>query len=273
MKYKKKISAITSLYKAENYLETFLNELSQQSCKSVLEVILVHNSPSQKEKEIIRAFQKSNPTRGLIKHIVVPKVEPLYKSWNRAISKASGEYIAIWNVDDLRTPRGLESQMNFLDDNLEHDAVHGNFVITRNFGDKKGQLIDHTHTLTNPEMLKSGMCIGPFFMFRKDIVEVIGYFDEQFKSGGDYDYALRMAHNGLKIGMVYGILGYYLDEQKGLSTRGDDVQPIERTVVEMRYDLYDKIDKKYVPGALADYDVKAIVSFGKRNDLKDYGLL
>ena len=117
------------------------------------------------------------------------------------------------------------------------------------------------------------MCIGPFFMFRKDILEVIGYFDEQFKSGGDYDFALRMSHNGLKIGMIYGILGYYLDEQQGLSTRGDNVQPIERTMVEMRYGLQDKIDKKYVPGVLADYDINTVISFGQRIGLNEYGLV
>jgi GT2 family glycosyltransferase len=259
---KKEISVLTSLYKAEDYLESFLNEVPKQTCLDVMQLVLIHNEPSDKESALVEAFQQKHP--GVIKHVIVPKVESLYASWNRGIKESDAENVVIWNVDDSRTPTSLESQLQFLKDHSAYDVVHGNFVVVNNFGGTKGQMVDHSPTLTDPQMLRTGMCIGPFFMFRKAVTGQIGYFDEQFLSGADYDYALRLAHRGHKIGMAHGVLGYYLDEQKGLSTRGDNVQPIERTVVELRYGLTDKIDQRFLREAEEKYSVSDITSFGEK---------
>jgi len=68
--------------------------------------------------------------------------------------------------------------------------------------------------------------------------------------------------------MVDGILGYYLDEGKGASTKGDGRQPIERTVCELRYGILDKLECALVPEAMK-YDLRHIVNGGKKIALKD----
>ena len=95
------------------------------------------------------------------------------------------------------------------------------------------------------------MILGPFFMWRKSINQ---YFDEQLRSGADMCFAIRLAINS-KIGMTSDILGYYLDEGKGASTNGDGRQPLERTVLENRYGILDKIDHTYeLHPRYKDYD-------------------
>jgi len=60
---------------------------------------------------------------------------------------------------------------------------------------------------------------------------------------------IRIALN-YKMEKNQGVLGYYLDEKAGLSTRKGSLQPIERTVIELRYGIYNKIDFLYYKKAL-----------------------
>jgi hypothetical protein len=90
-------------------------------------------------------------------------------------------------------------------------------------------------------------------MFRKSLCQKAGYFDEQLRSGADFDFSIRLAMHG-KAEMAKTPLGFYLNEGLGASTRPNSLQPVERTVVELRYGIYDKIDYSYLPPALK-YDI------------------
>jgi len=48
---------------------------------------------------------------------------------NTCIKEAKGEYVTIWNVDDLRTPNSLEMQMKALDENPDIALTYGDFII------------------------------------------------------------------------------------------------------------------------------------------------
>lgn len=250
----------------EAYLKKFLEELPKQTIFDQIQVVLDHNEPTEQELEWVKEFQDKYP--GRLKHIVVDKVDPIGVSMNRCIKEADADIVAIWNVDDLRTPDSLEKQVNLFE-NYEPEfnemlgVVHGNFIIVNKFGNTHGKLIDHyKYTYETPEELTRSMVLGPFFAFKKSLCEQCGYFDEQLKSGADYDLAIRLALFS-HVEMVPGILGYYLDEGKGASTRGDGRQPIERTVVELRYGILDKIEERYIPEAMK-YDIRHVFIAGKK---------
>ena len=58
------------------------------------------------------------------------------------------------------------------------------------------------------------------------------------------------------------LLGYYLDEGLGASTRPNSKQPIERTVIELRYGKIATIDPFYLD-SVGDYDLSRILVSGK----------
>jgi hypothetical protein len=113
--------------------------------------------------------------------------------------------------------------------------------------------------------LTTAMILGPFFMFRKSVIEKCGAFDEQFKSGGDLDFAMRLARNfdGIHTNKV---LGVYLDEGTGLST-GSELQPLERTVIELRYGL-NILEPEYIEKA-KNYDLQNITVKNSKTPVKD----
>jgi len=240
-----KISTITSCFKGERYLESFLRNVSEQTILDKIEIVLVHNEPTKKEIRLVKNFQSKYA--GVINHIIVNPVEPIGKSMNTCIKEAKGEYVTIWNVDDLRTSNSLEMQMKILDENPEIDLTYGDFIIVDKIGKDTGKLIN------SPEFERRkfirGMYCGPFPMWRKEMNRKIGYFDEQLIQGADFDLMVRIALH-CKMKKNQGILGYYLNEQAGLSTRKGSLQPIERTVIELRYGIYNKIDFLYYKKAL-----------------------
>ena len=243
-----KVSTITPCYNMGKYMKGFLTNLSQQTHKD-LEVVIDHNDPSDVEIKLVEAH---NEIYDNIFHIQVEGVDPIGISMNRCIENASGDYLCIWNVDDLRTPDSIEVMAKTLDENPDVDFVYGNYNIVPQFGLKEGRLVDETG---KEEYLKTGMILGPFFMFRKSALEKTKVFDEQLVSGADYDLALRLAFNGKGL-HIPNILGYYLNEGLGASTRPNSKQPIERTVIELRYGL-DVIDPRLIP-ATREYDIERI---------------
>ena len=263
-----RISTITPCFRMEKYLKRFLDDLPKQTCFQQLEIVLDHNEPTEQELIWVREFQEKYP--GHLKHIHITKVDPIGISMNRCIKEASGEYVAIWNVDDLRTPDSLQKQMEMLDGKPDVSISHGNFLIVNTFGATNGKFVDHSSYRFYPKEYTRSMIVGPFFMWRKSLCEKAGLFDEQLRTGADFDLAIRLAING-KPDIVHGLLGYYLDEGKGASTRGDGLQQIERTLIEMRYGITDKIEPELVPLVLErKYEIDSLVQAGKSTPVKHH---
>ncbi len=239
------VSTITPCFRMKKYLPLFLESLPKQVFFDKLEIVIENNKPDYEEKKLVKNFKKKNP--GKIKHIIVKKVDPIGTSMNRCIKEASGDFLCIWNVDDLRTNESIEKQADVLLKNPDVGIVYGNHVVVDSFGKTEGKLIDYSHY--DKSELTRGMILGPFFMFRKSLVEKAGIFDEQLKSGADFDLAIRLALH-TKAVCAKGLLGYYLDEGKGASTRPNSLQLVDRTVIELRYGILDKVDELILPSAL-----------------------
>jgi hypothetical protein len=147
-----------------------------------------------------------------------------------------------------------------LDEKKDVDIVIGKYIIVNKFKSKKGNIIDESKR-SHSEFLR-GMLLGPFFMFRKSLLSKIGKFDEQFFSGSDYDLAMRLVRAGNYF-CLDETIGYYLNEGKGLSTKPDSLQPIERTAVELRYNL-PVIDKSLIDIASKSYDLENLYYDSKK---------
>ena len=244
-----KVSTITPCYNMSKYMRGFLDNLSTQTHKD-LEIVLDHNDPSDEELKLVEEYNEEYDN---ILHIKVEGVDPIGTSMNRCIEYATGDYLCIWNVDDLRTPDSIEVMAKALDENPDVDFVYGNYTIVPNFGGTQGQYVDETG---REDELTTGMILGPYFMFRKSILDKSGVFDEQLVQGADYDLALRLAFNGKGLHLPVN-LGYYLNEGLGQSTKPDSKQPVERTVIELRYDIR-VLEPQLVPYTKT-YDIENII--------------
>jgi len=251
------VSVITPCFRTEKYLEVFLNHLPLQTIFKEAQFVLDMNAPSQLERQIVSEFQKAHPEQ--IKVLYSDEVANISSSMNRAIHNSDADFIAIWNVDDLRTDSSLENQYLALHGLERPSFTIDSFEVVSKFPLESGRLVRHEN-LTQEDLL-SGMYLGPFFMFSKELVKEIGYFDEQLFSGADFDFAIRLARAAAPV-YPLGVAGYYLDEGMGASTHPNSLQALERTVIELRYGIFHKIDSRFVYPA-TQYVVPLVLKSGQ----------
>ena len=224
------------------YLERFLASLPEQTVFDRMEIVLDHNEPSEEELGLVKAFMEKHP--GRLRHIVTDPVRPIGTSMNTCIRSAAGKYLTIWNVDDLRTPDSLETQVEALDRRPDAGIAFGDYRIVSQFGSQDGTLVRNRDLPA--EEHHRGMTIGPFFMFRAELCERAGLFDEQLRSGADFDLALRLLSHA-RWTYATKALGYYLSAGLGASTRPDSLQWLEKNVIYMRYGIWDKFEIEALP--------------------------
>jgi len=254
------VTILLSTYRSERYLERYFQSICDQTYLANIELSIVMNDSSSQEREIVDKYKSS------IKIIVseVPR-ESLYASWNKAIAQSSGDLLVCWNCDDLRVADSIERMVKILDNDPSIGWVYGDFQMVKKFGESNGVMISQPDW--DFKVATSGAIGGPFFMWRRSLLHIVGYFDEQFFSGADFDYTVRLSL--VSIGKkVSGSLGYFTNEGSGLSTNSTDLQKIERTAIQLRYGIYETIDLSFIPSAL-NYEIKNIYTFGVASKIQD----
>lgn len=238
-----RISVITSLYRCIHYLNDYFDAVEKVVNKEECEFLLIFNDPTPEEVKIV---DKRIKRKSYFRFISVER-ESLYASWNRGIRLASSNYIANWNVDDVREPDSLVKQADALDENPEVAIAYGDTISVSNYGEKEGRLNHELkYNITSKSRFKNSFFISCFPMWRKSIHEKIGYFDEQFKLVGDFDFQIRVAfyYDFIK---VDGILGYFLAGGGGLRlSQQIKTHMIEDNAVYLRYGVYSKVNICYL---------------------------
>ena len=240
------IGVLTSCFRGDRFLEGFLDQVLNQTIRDHIHLHLRLIQPTDDEQAIVGNFMSRHP--GVATVTYTESRESLGASWNRLAVASNEDLLVLWNVDDRRTPNSLELQRNFMLTNDSAGAVYGAFGETRHYGCASVRSHE-TSPRTRSELL-SGMHLGPFFMFRRPFYFEVGGFDEQLMSAADFDFAVRLAYV-TDIGHIDQRIGDFLNGGTGLSTSLTGNQPIERTVVELRYGNFLAARKRYVRSALA----------------------
>ena len=238
-----RVSLLASAYRSERYLPTWLENMTAQTIWAEAELLLVANDLQPAERDALAPFADRHPQL----RVLDVEREPLYRSWNRAISQATAPILAIANVDDLRTPDGLEQQVRDLEDDRGALFSYGGFEINDSFPPSGRSLAVVDPPAFDRETFTSGMHVGPFLVWRAARSNPPAFFDEGLLSGSDMDFAIRLAFQGRGV-KAPGSLGWYFDGGTGLSTAGA-LQRVERAVLCMRYGMFDEVDLDQLPEA------------------------
>lgn len=236
-------------------MQGFFANLLSQTLFPEIELVLVLNDPSAKEKTLANDFAARRANQ--VQILSAPKLESLGSSWNRAWKAAQAPYLAIWNVDDMRSSDSLQRQLGALEQDSEAVLCYADYVSVEKYGEQQGQR-RHTPQYTVNHFRRAFAQGGAFWLLRRGLAEQAGYFDEQFRVGPDMEYSFRIAARSQWMVKAEGIVGYFTDASQGLSTRQGALESaIERTAIQLRYGVYDKVRREYVKAA-SDYRLDAV---------------
>lgn len=241
----KRLSIITSAYKSTNYLERYYKNMVALAGFPDFKIVVVLNDASSIDLSISEEYRRSYPEN--IYYESVPR-ESIAQSINRGYQISDTELLAYADVDDIRVPDCYLRQIHTMDSNPDVDFTYGDFVVVNEYGSQTGNLV-RTSEYDFLEFTRSSM-VGPNHLFRRSLLERCGYWDEQLKSGGDFDFQIRAAMNCKFKKTSGGPILYYTSAPNGSSASQSPLQPLERTVIELRYGIFDKIDLQFFPASL-----------------------
>ncbi|MBS3936801.1 MAG: glycosyltransferase [Sulfuritalea sp.] len=125
---------------------------------------------------------------------------------NRGLVAARGEFIAFLDADDIWLPGKLTAQVGYLLAHPEIGMVTSNFLLWKpgpdgNFGppptpsttpDDDPIVKEHSGWIYG-ELLCDCVVCTITVMLRKSVIETVGLFNEQLRTGEDYEYWLRIS--------------------------------------------------------------------------------
>jgi len=217
------VSVITSLYKGREYLESFLENITQQTlAQEDYEIIIINVAPSEGETELIEQYQQRFNNIQLIN---VEERIGIYNAWNLAIERSRGEFITNANVDDTRRHDCLEIQARHLLEKPEISVVYSDVFYTF-LPNLSFELAAECNLKTNlPTVNKFNLLKynsphnAP--MWRRSLHDQVGFFDTSFRSASDHDFWLRACLEGAKFYKIEDTLISYFFNPKGMSTQKD----------------------------------------------------
>jgi len=223
-----RVTAIVSAYYAEKYLGGRINNLLGQEENPKIIIVCKRGSIEHRiADDNYRAYKS-------IDYILTEDIPGVYEAWNMGIKAAQTPYVTNANCDDRLYPGALKRMADILDKETTYGLVYADSDIVTEIDGKPVQRFNWMEGGL-PELMK-GCFIGPMPMWRKKLHDRYGYFDEDYKSAGDYDFWMRLAHGGVKFYHVRGdALGAYLSRQNSVERREPLRSLWEANNIRMKY--------------------------------------
>lgn len=119
-----KVSVLTPLYNTkEEYLRAAIESILNQTYTD-FEFLLLNDSPGNKELEkIVKSYNDKR-----IIYLENEKNIGISNSRNKLLEVAKGEYLAIFDHDDVSMPERLKKEVRYLDENKDVGVVSCNFM-------------------------------------------------------------------------------------------------------------------------------------------------
>lgn len=193
-----KVSVIIPSYNCEKYIGQTLESVLKQTFQD-LELIVVDDGSTDGTREVVASnFPQVK--------LFTQKNAGVCRARNRGIREASGEFLCIMDHDDYWFPHKLERQLAEFKINPSAGVVYSTFILWRadadgTFPEPNNYKLDAYPDDTNPDF--SGWVYHQFLldcwmltsttMFRAEVFQRCGTFDESLPYSEDWDLWLRIA--------------------------------------------------------------------------------
>ncbi len=222
-----KISLITSVFNAADYIEQLMEDVTSQTifeekCEWV--ILNANKQEDNIEEEVILKYVDKYPNNIVYKRL---KEDPgVYAVWNQAIKMSTGEFVTNVNCDDRRAPYGLEAQAKLLVDSPDVSLVYNDSYVVHEPNKTFDQIKPNCQRYNFEQFSEEAMLRGNLPhnnpMWRKNLHEKHGYFDEHYRSASDWEFWLKCTFAGERFKKHNSVLGVYYFNPTGVSTNPEN---------------------------------------------------
>ena len=203
-----RLSIITVTYNSEKYLRTAIESVLSQ-IDYLYEYWIIDGGSTDSTLFIIKSYLSA--FQGKL-HFISEKDKGIYDAMNKGIRLSTGNVIGIINSDDYYNAGVFKTVVS----QFSNDSI-GLLYSDVNRIDLNGNIKKVIEG--NETDLKYGMSFNhPTCFVSKETYNTIGVFNLQFKIAADYDLALRIKRNHIKIAKSNIVLASY--RNGGISNQG-----------------------------------------------------
>ncbi|MBU3127158.1 glycosyltransferase family 2 protein [Clostridium tagluense] len=187
-----KVSVVIPMYNNENTIVRTLESVrNQMKFNLISEIIIVNDGSKDNSFNIAYEYAKAHKEM-LIK--IIDKVNGGASSArNVGMKEAKSEYIALLDSDDEWLPNKIEMQMKTIKEHPEIDFLGGDYNgVKLHILFKK---VDKLYKASVKDLCIKFFPVTPSAVFKRKIVEEIGYFDEKQHFAEDGNYFMKICAN------------------------------------------------------------------------------
>ncbi len=187
------VSITMNCYNSDTYLKEAIDSVFAQTYQN-WEIIFWDNQSTDNSAEIIKSYKDDR-----IKYFYAPTHTPLGEARNLAIEKASGEWVAILDCDDIWDKDKLTDAFLLLDSYEKRDEVsllYSKTMYIDENGEVFGKFDEHYSGDIHDLLLKKGDFVFiSSAIFRRDILNAVGKIDVNLRYAEDYDVLLKVTRD------------------------------------------------------------------------------
>lgn len=187
------ISVILPTYNRAYCLERSMRSVLNQSYPD-LELIVVDDGSDDGTKELVGNVQQTDPR---VRYFYTQINQGAAATRNYGMERASGDYLAFQDSDDLWRQEKLSAQMDRLEKTGADFCYH---EVQYDFGNRQYAILPQREIPGEKkegdiyaQMLYDNLVACPALLVKRTCIDRIGMFDIQMKALEDYDLALRLA--------------------------------------------------------------------------------
>lgn len=183
-----KISVIIPIYNGAKTIQETIESVLAQTF-SDLEIVAIDDGSTDRTVEVVRSIK--DPRVKLFSYANAGQAA----SRNRGMERASGEYFAFIDADDLWTPQKLETQLKALEENPEAGVAYSwvDYINESNQYVRSGGRLQVNGEAYGHLLLTDFLENGSNPLVRRSAIDTVGNFEESLPPSEDWDLWLRLA--------------------------------------------------------------------------------
>lgn len=203
-----KVSIVLPTYNGEKYIKESIDSVINQTFKD-WELIIVNDCSTDNTPQIVEQYLKKDKRIRVIHNL---KNKKLPCSLNIGFAEAKGEYFTWTSDDNCYLPDAIEKMMEYLEEEKSTYMVCAGMDII----DETGLYMYRYKKYDDIDMFYSDG-VGACFMYKREVVDTIGGYDEKKFCVEDYAYWLKIIKKFGKIGWIDEVLYKYRVHENNLT--------------------------------------------------------
>ena len=186
----RKLTIVTVCYNSIKCIEKCINSIIPQINEEV-EYLIIDGKSSDGTVDIIKKYAEKNKNIRYISE----KDNGIYNAMNKGLKLADGQWILYINSDDFLMPNVIQEVLPSLSDNF--DCIYGdNYNVLTYEGEAYLKKVLASQDLS--QLNKCMIACHQSIFLKKEIMEQLGGFNENYKIAADWDLLLRVRNNNFK---------------------------------------------------------------------------